>query len=56
MVVTDPNHTFDLDHALAEGAHACAFPKQLLLCALIFFHPFTFGRCGFTLACSFFTC
>lgn len=37
VVVTDPNHTFDLDLALAEGAQACAYFNSFCGCGSVLF-------------------
>lgn len=35
VVVADPNHTFDLDLALAEGAQACAYFNSFCGCGSV---------------------
>jgi len=55
VVVTDPNHTFDLDLALAEGAQACAYFNSFCGCGSVLFLYFLFffistPLCFFTVA------
>lgn len=49
VVVADPNHNFDLDPALAEGAQACAYFNSFCGCSPVHFFFFT-PLCFFTVA------
>lgn len=42
VVVADPNHTFDLGLALAEGAQACAYFSSFCGCGSVLYFSFYF--------------